>query len=375
MHERFDVAVVGGGLVGMAVGYGLVRAGRRVVVLDEGDIAWRASRGNFGLVWVQGKGMGLPAYSSWTQLSARLWPSLSQMLREDTGVDVSLEQPGGFQLCLSQREMDLRVSTLAALMSQPGFERYDYQMLDRDALREVYPGIGPDVVGGSYSKLDGHVNPLRLFRALHAAFQKRGGTYRPEWKVERGAGRSGHVVLEGPTGSVQAQQVVLAAGLDNRRLAADFGLDMPVRPQRGQIIVLERMRRFMPYPVVTLRQTDEGTVLIGDSVEEVGLDDNVGTGVLSALAERATRMFPALRDTRVVRTWGALRIMSADGFPIYQQSEAVPGVFVTTCHSGVTLAAAHALELAPQIASGVLTPVLQPFSLQRFRHVQQNALA
>jgi glycine/D-amino acid oxidase-like deaminating enzyme len=58
-----DVAVIGGGLVGSAIAWGLARAGQRVAVLDEGDVALRASRGNFALVWVQSKGLGMPAYA------------------------------------------------------------------------------------------------------------------------------------------------------------------------------------------------------------------------------------------------------------------------------------------------------------------------
>ena len=61
-RSDYDVAVVGGGLVGSSVAFGLARQGQRVVVLDEGDVAFRASRGNFALVWVQSKGLGMPAY-------------------------------------------------------------------------------------------------------------------------------------------------------------------------------------------------------------------------------------------------------------------------------------------------------------------------
>ena len=63
MSKDYDVAVVGGGLVGSAIAWGLGRLGKRVAVLDEGDIAYRASRGNFALVWVQSKGLGMPAYT------------------------------------------------------------------------------------------------------------------------------------------------------------------------------------------------------------------------------------------------------------------------------------------------------------------------
>ena len=67
-----EFGVVGGGLVGMAIAYGLVRKGRSVVVFDEHDQAFRASRGNFGRIWVQGKGAAMPSYARWTRSSAQL---------------------------------------------------------------------------------------------------------------------------------------------------------------------------------------------------------------------------------------------------------------------------------------------------------------
>ncbi|MFX8569896.1 FAD-dependent oxidoreductase, partial [Acinetobacter baumannii] len=66
---EYDVAVIGGGLVGSALAWGLARSGQKVAMLDEGDIAVRPSRGNFALVWVQGKGLGMPEYAGWTKKS------------------------------------------------------------------------------------------------------------------------------------------------------------------------------------------------------------------------------------------------------------------------------------------------------------------
>jgi len=145
------------------------------------------------------------------------------------------------------------------------------------------------------------------------------------------------------------------------------GLNVPVRPQRGQIIVTEKVAPFMNHVVHTIRQTDEGGVMISDSVEEVDYDAAVGTEVLSVMAERAVRMFPLLARLNVVRCWAALRVMPEDGFPIYDQSRDCPGAFVATCHSGVTLAANHALVLPPLIDTGTLgSENLQAFGTQRF---------
>jgi len=368
----FDFAILGGGLVGTAIGYGLARSGHRVAICDEGDLAYRASRGNFGLVWVQGKGLGLPQYSNWTQLSARRWPDLAGALRADTGIDVALEQPGGFHLCLSERELEHRVQTMTKLTAQPGIERYDFEVLDHRGVAERIPGIGPSVVGGTYTKKDGHVNALRLLRALHSGFGRHGGHYRPNTRIAAIERSGNRFALRTDGETIAAGRLVLAAGLGNAQLAPQVGIDAPVRPQRGQILVLERVRRFLEHPIATLRQTDEGTVLIGDSQEEAGFDDTVGLAVLATLADRAVRTFPTLAGVRINRTWAALRVMSPDGFPIYEQSRTVPGAFLVTCHSGVTLAAAHALELAPMLAAGELEARLAPFSTERLRKAKSN---
>lgn len=367
MSRSFDTAVIGGGLVGAALAYGLARIGRRVAMLDEGDIAHRASRGNFGLVWVQGKGLGLAAYGNWTQRAARQWPELSRALQNETGIDVSLVQRGGFHVCLSDAELQHRVVSMKKLVEQQGFERYSFEVLDRAALAQRLPGIGPTVAGGIYCALDGHVNPLRLLRALHAAFARHGGKYLPLHRAERIEHAAGRFAIDAAGARIDAEQVVLAAGLGSAPLAPQVGLHAPLRPQRGQVIVLERVRPFLHYPLSTLRQTDEGTVLIGDSQDEAGFDESVVTAIAATQAERALRMFPALRDVRVVRTWAALRVMTPDSFPIYAQSSLQPGAFLVTCHSGVTLAAAHAFELAPRIAARALGADLRMFSAERFR--------
>ena len=92
-HEAYDSIVIGGGALGTCVAYGLARSGERVCVIDEEDQAFRASRGNFGLVWVQGKGVGNVPYARWTMAAAAAWPSFAAELKELTGIDVELSQP------------------------------------------------------------------------------------------------------------------------------------------------------------------------------------------------------------------------------------------------------------------------------------------
>jgi glycine/D-amino acid oxidase-like deaminating enzyme len=364
--ESPDVLVVGGGLVGTAVAYGLAREGAKVTVLDEGDGGFHASRGNFGLVWVQGKGYGLSPYARWSRSSAQRWPGLAAALMEDSDVDVSLRQPGGFHLCFSDAELAEREKRLSTLQAELGGD-YPYQLLDAKELRERLPAVGPAVIGASYTPMDGHVNPLKLLRALHRSMQQRGVTLVSSSQISRIAPEAGGFAAHGRDAVWRAPRIVLAAGLGNRALAPQVGLHAPVAPNRGQVLVSERVAPFLHYPTINVRQTDEGSVQFGDSMEEVGFNDFTTTDVLSTIARRGVRAFPVLKDVRLVRMWAALRVYSPDGFPIYEQSSQYPGAFVVTCHSGVTLAAAHALRIAPWIAGGAIPDELVAFPGGRFR--------
>ena len=141
---------------------------------------------------------------------------------------------------------------------------------------------------------------------------------------------------------------------------------MPVTPLQGQIIVTGRVPRLLDYATHVMRQTEEGTVMLGDSQEDTGFDIDTKVSTLQRIAARNLATFPALRDVNIVRTWAALRVMSPDGYPIYEQSERFPGAFAATCHSGVTLAGAHALTLAPAILRGALPADLSAFASDRF---------
>ncbi len=370
-RETRDVVIVGGGLVGMALAYGIAQTGAAVTVLDEGDDAFRASRGNFGLVWVQGKGYGLPEYARWSMGSARLWPQFAAALLNATGVDVQLKQPGGFHFLHSEEELEDRSTQFGALRDALGGE-YPFEILDHATLKTWLPAIGPQVLGASYTPMDGHTNPLKLLRALYDASLKLGVECVRNQQVQRIVTNQAGFEIQGLGQSWQSAKVVLAAGLGNATLAPQLGLHAPVRPNRGQVLIGDRAAPFLPYPTTYVRQTDEGTIQLGDSMEDVGYDDTTSTSVLGSIARRAVRSFPVLAGLKLVRAWSALRVMSPDGFPIYQESPTSPGAFVVTCHSGVTLAAAHALRIAPWIAGAPAPDQINVFAGERFLDPQRT---
>lgn len=363
-----DTIVVGGGVVGMCIAYGLARAGERVLVLDQGDDAFRAARGNFGLVWVQGKGYQKPDYSRWAMQASQLWPEFARELADLTGVDVELSQIGGLHMLLTEADLAERVRRLQSIRDDLGGTPQDYpfEVLDHAGVRKLEPHVGPQVVGATFGPLDGHVSPLRLLRALFAAYSARGGSLRSRVEVEKIDARSGEFRVTADGQEHVAGRLVLAAGLGNLKLAPLVGLQAPVAPNRGQIIVSERMQHFLRHPTLHVRQTGEGVVQIGDSMEDVGLDDSTSVAEVSRIAAQAEQLFPVLANANIVRSWGALRVMTPDGLPIYQQSSQFPGAFVATCHSGVTLAAMHAGGLVDWMRGGTEPAAILGFKGERF---------
>lgn len=361
-----DYAIVGGGVVGLAVAYGLLSLGHRVLVLDEGDGAFRASRGNFGLVWVQGKGLDAPAYARWTRCSAAAWKGFADELGAESGCDLALRQDGGLDFHLDEASLAARAGRLAALRDALGGD-YPFEVLGNNALRREEPEVGPAVAGAILHAEDGHVNPLRLLRTLAGQVRARGGTVRTGAAVTSAAPFAGGIRLTTAAGeTVEAGRVVLCAGLGAAALGPALGFRAPVRPQRGQVMITEKLAPLMRRPSAILRQVDEGGVQIGDSNEEVGLDDRDTLAVTAAIARRAVTVYPALARAKLVRSWAALRVMSPDGLPIYQRSTTVPGAFLVTCHSGITLAAAHARLLPLWLEGRADAPDLEAFGEQRF---------
>jgi glycine/D-amino acid oxidase-like deaminating enzyme len=239
-------------------------------------------------------------------------------------------------------------------------------MLDHAELAEMLAGLGEAVTGASWTPYDGHVNSLALFHALHLGFAARGGIYLPDRTVREAAAAPGEFRIKAGGETLSAPKIVLAAGLGNAALAPLFGLSAPVRPQRGQILVTERTTRAWPLPLGSIRQTPEGSILLGSSEEDVGFDTGQRPEIMQKIARRAVLSFPFLAELQIVRAWAALRVMPPDGLPIYDESDEFPGAFTANCHSGVTLAAAHATLFAPMVAAGALGPMLAPFSARRF---------
>lgn len=362
-----DVIVIGAGTVGAAIAYGLVSRGLRVIVLDGSDTDYRAARANFGLVWLHGKGLAMPEYQRLTRRGVDLWPAFHDKLTQLVDSRIDYERNGGLTFCLGEAAFDERRQKLQRLHNMLGGDP-DWEMLDRGALLKLLPKVelGPEVAGASFGHHDGHVNPLKLLTSLHEAVRRLGGITRPNTPAQTIAVRDGTFVVASGNECFEAGRVVISAGLGSATLARQVGIEVPLRPQRGQILVTERTEPILPLPTSGLRQTAEGTLMIGSTHEETGFDTDTTVEAAAQMSRNALRKMPQLATLRMVRQWAGLRVMTPDSYPVYAQSPSHPGAFVALCHSGVTLAGLHSDLIAAAVAAGNLPMSLDVFHPRRF---------
>lgn len=362
-----EFALVGGGVVGLSIAIGLLKSGHQVVVLNGDDRDLRASQGNFGLVWLQDKGPDFAPYAKWTRQAVEAWPDFSQFITGLSGTELAFDQSGGFEFFTDAKAMQEYASRLERQQEFLG-NRFSFEMVSGDDLRREHCDIGQGVVGAAYCPLDGHVNPLKLVSALRASVLALGGRIIPDafvTDIEHSRDGSFELSLR-QGGHFLADRIVLSAGLGSNPLARKLGFATQVWPQRGELLITEKLADTLPFLSSTIRQVDEGGIQIGGTAADVGPDDSETLDVMTKLARHAVSVFPKLTDIRVVRAWGALRVMSPDAYPVYQKSDAYPGASLVTCHSGITLASLHGTVLADWLVGNSEAPDLEAFDENRF---------
>lgn len=364
-HTEYDIIVVGGGISGAAMAYGLSGKGHKVAMLDAPSPTNTASRTNVGLIWCQSKFLHLPDYARWGFMSSRLFPALTAELEALSGLSIPVNYTGGLIPCLSDEDCTKRADYIEKLRAVLG--EYRGEVIDRSRLERLLPRItfGQEVQGAAWCEDDGVIDPLALLRAFHMALP-RVGVDCVSTLVHAVQPDTNGYSLRTSTGSFHCQRLVLAAGLANRRLVQFSMPTLPVFADKGQVLLVERMPMVMPIPVLGVTQTFGGTVIIGFRHEKAGHDISVEPAALAGEGQWAIRVWPELAKKRLIRTWSGLRVMPDDNQAIYSHLPNHPHVTLLNTHSAVTMAAVHARLLPDFVLGGELPQEAQGMTLKRF---------
>jgi glycine/D-amino acid oxidase-like deaminating enzyme len=366
--------------VGASCAYFLAASGARVQLLDRSFVASGSSgacEGNV-LAWDKELERELPL----ALRSAELWAELAQTLPDDFEYD----RKGSVVVAETPEELHASAERARRLASLG----VHGEVLDADALRREEPYAAPDLPGGVLYPGDAQLEPRLATAALVRAAVAHGARLLTDRGVDRlTRAPDGRVTaVETSAGRIAAGAVVVAAGVWTPTLLRTAGLNVPVTPRKGQIVVLERspvrFRRKLSEAgyvaavaagddaalqiAMVVESTASGTALLGSSRQHVGFDREVDIGVAGAIARRAARFFPVLAGARALRVYAGLRPLTPDHVPIVGPFAEAPNVCVATGHEGAGIGLAPATgELVAAWHAGGPPPLpIEWFSPDRF---------
>jgi len=369
-----DVVIVGGGLIGLAVGWRAAAAGLKVTVVDPAPGTGSSYAAAGMLAPATEAHYGEERLLRLNLAAGRRYPSFVAEL-EAAGQDVGYRTTGTLAVAFDSGDRAV-LTAHRDFLARLGLTA---ELLGSRATRSEEPLLAPGVRGGLLVAGDHQVDNRRLSAALLVAAERAGATVRRTAAAEvvtAGGRATGVRLTDGEL--LQAETVVLAAGCWSGRLG---GLPPdavpPVRPVKGQILRLRTpdgapfLRRIVRGVVagmfVYVVPRADGEVVVGGTVEEQGFDTTVRAGAVHELLRNASAIVPGLSELELVECHAGLRPGSPDNAPLLGRS-ALDGLVLATGHyrNGVLLTPVTADALTTLLTTGETPALIEPFSPQRF---------
>jgi glycine oxidase len=339
-----DCIIVGAGLIGMLTASELASAGVRVTLVEKTRPARESS-------WAGG-GILSPLYpwrynqpvNALAQLSQQRYPAFCRQLFADTGIDPQCE-PSGLLITDIDDE-----SAVERWREQFGIS---LEWLSADQARQTEPQLGIEPLRSAWLPDVAQVRNPRLVQSLLARVEQQGVEVRSDCPVlewQTAGDRVSAVVT--PQGELVADHYVVASGAWSGGLLKAAGIDLPIQPVRGQMILFQGPPGLLSR--ITLHQgryaipRRDGHVLFGSTLEYTGFVKQTTDAAREELTRAAFELIPALADLPLVKHWAGLRPGSPEGTPVIGPHPELTNLFVNTGHfrNGVVLGLASAQLLA-----------------------------
>jgi glycine/D-amino acid oxidase-like deaminating enzyme len=353
MTRKADVIVVGGGVIGASVAYQLARRGRKVIMVEKSDLASGASGSCDTNIFLQSKNAGI--HLKLALAGAELFKGL----REELGRDIEYHVKGGMVLIETADELKI-MEDFVARQRQTGLQ---VEIIDRKEAARMQRGLSEHLVAATYSPQDGDVNPIELNLGFADAARRLSAEILLETEVTGCILKGGRMEgVETTKGPIYAPVVVNAAGAWAPLIGRMAGLDLPIKPRRGQLMITEPVAPYISQGILSasyivakfnadklkesksravqlgvglsLSQTQKGNILIGGTREFVGYDVGNTHEAIQAVLKNAVRFVPGLGPIHIIRTMGGVRPYTPDGLPLIGYVTNPEGYFMSAGHEG-----------------------------------------
>lgn len=370
-----EVVVIGGGVIGSSIAYHLARRGAEVTLVERGEIPCVASAASAGGVRQQGRDLrelplAVRSIARWEHLEAELEADLHYYREGHLRVVEDSEK-------LPELEPWMDAQRAAGLA---------IELVQGDDLRELVPGIGPQVLAGTYTSTDGHANPILTAKAFAAAAARHGARLQTHTAVTGIDGHEGRVAgVTTTVGPIPCDWLVLAAGAWSPELARQLGIELPIIARAPQMIATEPMPLLLHQVVgalgraLSLKQIPSGNYVIGGGWPgTVDLERRIATPWHASIAGSlvdSSEIFPPLRAAHVERIWVGIEAQTVDEVPILGGVPGFENLSIATGFSGHGFALSPIIGqvLSELIIDGTPSCSIDQLSIERFAGMEVPA--
>lgn len=366
------IAIIGGGICGLSIGWYLAQEGQPVTVLERGQAGRAATWAAAGMLTPWSAPTEKDDSKFKLQLASHaLWPNFARNLEAATDINLDYRTQGRLFIILDHED----ARGLKEHYQVNKKRGLPVEWLSGDEARQREPHLSPAVTDAVFTPTGHLVDNRQVALALCRAFEQAGGTLRQQTEVRQIVVKNNRVqgVRLSNGEMLPAKTVVLAAGAWSQKIAGlPADTRPPVRPVKGQMLALQMppnqplIKHMVTGPIYLLPRTD-GRLLIGATVEEKGFDTQVMAGAIFDMLGRARQMLPAIDELPIVETWAGLRPATPDESPILGPT-GIQGLIAATGHyrHGILLAPITAQAICRLVLTGKIMPEIEPFLPQRF---------
>jgi sarcosine oxidase, subunit beta len=389
--ERYDVAVVGAGLIGCAAGFYLTRAGKRVLVLDQSETNRGASGRNAGSLHFQIEPRMVDVLLSNPQKLAELIPVNLQAIEDWRRVpselhrDLEIVMHGGLLIAETAAEHALLLRK-NVLEVGAGLE---VRIVDGAELRRLAPYLSEQVRFASFCPQEGHANPRLIAPAFAASAQANGAVFRLNARVKNLQPKSNGWKItyhcDGKDIDIQTESVLVAAGAWSKEILKPLGFHVPLTAVGLQMMVTQRTTPLISHLVqhmgrrLSIKQVEAGNILIGggwpaklEHADELGsvADAELHERAMIGSAAVAAHTVPATRQLSIIRSWSGIACIAPDHLPVLGAVDSLPGIFIAAGGSSFTLGPTYARLIGELISSGHASMPIGLYHPERFGRSQ-----
>ena len=354
MKNKASVVVIGGGVVGCSIAYNLASQGISDVVLVEKSFLASGSTGRCGAGVRQQWGTKMNCLLA--QKSMEILENMNDILH--TKRDIELKQKGYLLLAYTEKEMN-QFKKNVELQNSLGIAS---KIITPSQAREIVPYLNTEkLLGGAFYEKDGHANPYLVTNAYAQAAISLGAevnTYTDVVSIKRNGSKIEGVQTN--KGFISTDTVIDAAGGYSAEIGKMAGVDIPVYPQRHQILVTDPVDEVLGPMVMSFsyniycQQSPQGSFIMGYGDPNEPKDYNINSSwrFLEEMAEKAVWLLPPLKNLRVVRQWSGLYTMTEDRQPLICKADEAENFYMACGFSG------HGFMIAPMVGKLISEMVL-----------------